>query len=115
MPEIKSLFSFYYDSAMAGIAGMQLPAQLRELDGLRVALLDYCGMASRHARMFRDANARIFLVESAAEDVTAALGDYDVVYVMVHERQSFLIGFRCILVVFRGNSILRIAYQKQRQ
>lgn len=112
MPEIKSLFSFYYDSAMANIAGMRLSAQLRELAGLKVALLDYCGMASRHARPFRDVDARIFLIESVAEDVVTVLSDYDVVYVMAHETQSSLINFRCILVVFKANSILRIIYQK---
>lgn len=125
---IKPLFSFYYDNTMVNIISLPLPAQLRRLNGLRIVLFDYCGMVCKYIKAFRDADAKIFLMDNIVEDPRAlpkehdealpkeydgALPkEYDVVYVMVHENQSAHINFKCILVVFRSNSIVRVVYQR---
>ena len=111
--EPKSIFSYYYDAALQSTAGLGMSMQLREMKGARILVLDYCGMTSRCMGMFQDSDVRVFLVDDSSEDMSIigsqnSTAVYDVVYMLTYEGQMVNTDFKCVNVIFRGNSVSSI-------
>lgn len=104
------IFSYYRDPVLAGMARLSLNAQLEKIKGLRIVLLDYCGMLRMHIKPFSIANAKMFEIDDPGEDVSGLLQGYDVVYVMLYEGQNVYIEFGCIKAIFNRNRIVSMSY-----
>lgn len=96
-----SVYDYFIVDALKELAKIPLELQLKECIGMKILVLDYCGITSTHLGKFADCD--VFVVENAQQNVDFLCEQYDLVYAVAYELQHVYVSRpHLIIVVARG-------------
>ncbi|ELA42900.1 uncharacterized protein VICG_00215 [Vittaforma corneae ATCC 50505] len=101
-----SIYDYFLVESLKCLSKIPLENQLKECIGLRILVLDYCGVVSKYFYKFADCD--VFAIQDSSEPAPDLLDLYDVVYVAANELQHVSVPKPCLKIVCTRSQIQRI-------
>ncbi|KAI5149440.1 hypothetical protein ENBRE01_0898 [Enteropsectra breve] len=84
----------HWNAALNALKEYPLREQMAQLDGLKIGILDYCGISHRYHRLFWKYGCDIYILEDINEDVDEMIEKYEIIYIMMDCGQRSFISLK---------------------
>lgn len=108
---ICSVYDYFIADSFLQLTRIPIENQLKECLGLKVAVLDYCGIMSTCFNKFAECD--VYLVKNIKENVMNSLKDYDIIYVATTELQFIALERPHLRIICKRSKILRVVLGEQ--
>ena len=103
---IVSIYNYFLADSLESLSRIPLENQLKECLGLKIAVVDMCGVISKYLYKFIECD--VFIAYSLDDKDIEILNVYDVVYIAVNELQYVYTLKPFLKIVCVNNRIQRI-------
>ncbi|KAM0680861.1 hypothetical protein GINT2_001135 [Glugoides intestinalis] len=103
---IFSVYDYFIADCLVQLTRIPIENQLKECLGLKVAVLDYCGIMSTCFNKFTECD--VYVVKNIKENVMNSLKEYDIIYVATNELQFVTLEMPHLRIICKRAKILRV-------
>lgn len=102
--EIFTIYDYFLKKYLEKISKLKLEIQVKLIKNYNIAILDYCGMM-KSIKSFFPYNTNFFLMENTNETFLQQ-NNYDIIYILYHEKQYVSTDFPCIKIKFTNDTYI---------
>lgn len=110
-----SAFEYYFTKLAGGLRGRTFQEFLRQLGGVRVVVLDYCGMPRRYAAQLRASGAAILLMDGPNEKAEGVTDEADLVLAACRDCPAVPVDVPHLRIVFERGHLAKIVPEYGRE